>query len=73
MSVGDNIRCIREKRKLSQAYVARQTQVTPQMICQIERGTRSPSLQLGADIAKALGCSLEDLLTGGAEKPADTK
>ena len=62
MSVGDNIRRIRKERGLTETHIAKQTQVTPQMICQIERGTRSPSLQLGAEIARVLGCSLEDLL-----------
>lgn len=62
MSVGDNIRRIREEKGLTAAHIARQTRVTPQMICQIERGTRSPSLQLGAEIARVLGCTMEDLL-----------
>lgn len=62
MNVGDNIRRIREEKGLTEAHIARQTRVTPQMICQIERGTRSPSLQLGLEIARVLGCSVEDLL-----------
>lgn len=62
MSVGENIRRIREAAGLKQAYLAEQAGVTPAMISQIERGTRSPSLQLGAEIAKVLNCSLESLL-----------
>ncbi len=64
MSVGDNIRCIREKAGLTQVYVAKQVGVTSAMLCQIERGTKNPSLQVGAEIAKVLGCSLESLLVG---------
>ncbi len=62
MSVGENIRRIREEKKLKQSYVAQQAGVTPAMLCQIERGTRNPSLQLGAEIAKILDCSLDNLL-----------
>ena len=36
--------------------------VTQAMLCQVERGTKNPSLQLGAEIAKILDCSLESLL-----------
>ena len=64
MSVGDNIRRIREKAGLTQVYVAKQVGVTSVMLCQIERGTKNPSLQVGAESAKVLGCSLESLLVG---------
>ena len=60
----DNIRRIREKAGLTQVYVAKQVGVTSVMLCQIERGTKNPSLQVGAEIAKVLGCSLESLLVG---------
>ena len=63
MNVGENIRRKREQMELTQAYVAEQAGVTQAMLCQIERGTRNPSLQLGAEIAKILNCSLESLLT----------
>lgn len=62
MNVGENIRRRRENVGFTQAYVAEQAGVTQAMLCQIERGTRNPSLQLGAEIAKILNCSLESLL-----------
>lgn len=62
MNVGENIRNIRKQVGLTQAYVAEQAGVTQAMLCQIERGTRNPSLQLGVEIAKILNCSLESLL-----------
>lgn len=64
MSVGENIRNAREKAGLTQAYLAEQAGVTQAMLCQIERGTKNPSLQLGAEIAKTLNCSLDSLLIG---------
>lgn len=33
------------------------------MLCQIERGTKNPSLQVAAEIAKLLGCELGELLS----------
>jgi Predicted transcriptional regulators len=64
MNVGKNIRRIREQTGFTQAYVAEQAGVTQAMLCQIERGTKNPSLQLGAEIARILNCSLESLLAG---------
>ena len=62
MSVGENIRRIRENKSLTQAYVAEQVGISAAMLCQIERGTKNPSLQVGKEIADVLGCNLERLL-----------
>ena len=62
MSVGANIRRIREELGLSQAYVAEQVGISQAMLCQIERGTKNPSLQVSAEIAKQLNCTVEDLI-----------
>ncbi|MCI9418194.1 MAG: helix-turn-helix transcriptional regulator [Eubacterium sp.] len=69
MSVGENIRNARQKAGLTQAYLAELAGVTQAMLCQIERGTKNPSLQLGAEIAKILNCSLDSLLIGSG--PSD--
>lgn len=62
MSVSENIRRFREEKGISQAELARQVGVTQAMICQIERGTKIPSLPLGAEIAQALGREVANLL-----------
>lgn len=62
MSVGSNIRRLRESRKMSQAFLAREAGITQSMLCQIERGTKNPSLQIGKEISDVLGCSIEELL-----------
>lgn len=62
MSVGQNIRTRRENAGLSQAYVAEQAGVSQAMLCQIERGTKNPSLQVAAEIAAVLCCQLDELL-----------
>lgn len=73
MNVGENIRHTREQMGLTQAYVAEQAGVTQAMLCQIERGTKNPSLQLGAEIAKILNCSLESLLASDNKKKSRYK
>lgn len=62
MSVGMNIRRIREEKGMTQAYLAEQAGISQAMLCQIERGTKNPSLQVGKEIAQLLGCSMEELI-----------
>lgn len=62
MSVGENIRQAREATGLTQAYVAEQAGISQAMLCQIERGTKNPSLQIGKGIADILKVSLNELL-----------
>lgn len=62
MSVGNNIRRIREQKNLTQAYVAEQAGISQAMMSQIELGTKSPSLLVGKYIADTLGCTMESLL-----------
>lgn len=59
MDIGGNIRRIREERQLTQAYVAEQAGISQAMLCQIERGTKNPSLQVGKELADILGCKIE--------------
>ena len=63
MNVGKNIRIRREERRLSQKEVAKMTGISQAMLCQIERGTKNPSIQISKEIADILGCSMEDLLS----------
>lgn len=62
LSLGQNIRNRRKEKGLSQEALAERVLVSAPMICQIERGTRNPSLQLGKAIADVLGCTMDDLL-----------
>lgn len=64
MNVGASIRAIREKKGMSQAELAEKVNVTQSMLCQIERGTKAPSLPLSTEIAAALGCTLNDIVEG---------
>lgn len=50
MGVGDNIKRLLE------------AGISQPLLCQIERGTKNPSLPVGVAIAKALGTTAEQLL-----------
>ena len=65
MSLGKNIRNLREERDMKQKELAEKVGVTQAMICWVERETKNPSLQLGVEIAKALGCTVDELLKEG--------
>lgn len=62
MSIGENLRRLRETQGMTQKELAKQVGVSVSMICQIERGTKSMSLPLGREITDILNCSLDDLL-----------
>ena len=58
MSIGVNIKRLRTARGMTQKEMAERIQVDPSMVCQIERGTKTPSLPLG----RCLGVPIEELL-----------
>lgn len=70
MNVGQNIRRIRGERNLKQAYVAERVGISQAMLCQIERGTKNPSIQVGKEIADVLGCGLDELLAEDGQDSA---
>lgn len=62
MSLGSNVKARREALNMTQAELARKTNVTQTLICQIERGSKTPNMLLGKEIADIFGCTLDDLL-----------
>ena len=63
MSIGENIKRLRESRNLTQNQLGEMINVTQPMIAQLERGTRTLTIPLGMDIAKALDCKFDELIT----------
>ena len=61
MRVGERIRELREKAGVSQVELSEKVGISQSMLCQIERETKNPSLQVGKLIAEALGCEIADL------------
>lgn len=64
MSIGENIKNRRMKKGYTQEQMAVAIGVGRSMIAQIERGTRIPNLVLGKEIAKTLGCTIDQLTEG---------
>lgn len=64
MSIGENVKKIREDKGIKQSELAERVGVTQSMMSQIERGSKVPSMPLGAELAKVLECSMDDLYRG---------
>lgn len=61
--IGENIKELRQKRKLSQEKLARLTDISLNTLTKIESGfTKRPSIQTIHKIAKVLGISLDKLV-----------
>lgn len=71
MSIGKNIARLREASDIRQTELAKAVNVSQSLICQIERGTKVPSLPLAKQIADCLGCDINDLLDGERWEPDD--
>lgn len=61
MSIGENIRKYRVGKQITQKELASEIGVTQSMIAQIERETKTLTLPLGKEIARALDVNLESL------------
>lgn len=62
MILGKNVKKFREKANMSQKELANRVYCTDTMIFYIEKDVKMPSLQLAANIAKALGCTVDELI-----------
>ena len=59
--VGEQIRKIREKKNLTQQYVADKTGITTSYFARIERGEERPSMDVIKSVVKALEIRTSDL------------
>ena len=57
-----NVKRIREERQMTQTELAEKAHCSQSMIVQIERGSKVPTILLAQDMAKALGCSVNDFV-----------
>lgn len=60
--VGLNIKKFRVSAGLTQLQLAKKVGVSEPMICQIERGTKMPTVILAKEIADALNVDINELL-----------
>ncbi len=58
----ERIRTLRKKSGMNQSVFAEKVGISQSMLCQLERGTKVPTLPLAVQIANVLGCSLNDLI-----------
>lgn len=63
--LGENIRRQRVLRALKQAYIAAQVGLTQSGYSRIERGESDPPYSTVEKIAKAIGCSIHDIVSDG--------
>ena len=62
LTIGDRIRAARKEQKLTQETLAERVDVSPYYIGEIERGTKTPSLDLFIKLVEALNVSADYLL-----------
>jgi transcriptional regulator with XRE-family HTH domain len=60
--LGKRIAALRKERGMSQAKLAEKIRSTPQWVSQLERGTRSPTVDTLCKLANALDVTLGELL-----------
>ena len=60
MSIGENIKRIREANGLKQVDLAERANISQSMLCQLERGTKTLSAPLQKVFADILGCDVND-------------
>lgn len=68
MNIGMNIKKIREEKKISMSYLADKLKISKSTISRYESGKREPNLETLNKIAKALGVSIEELISVPATK-----
>ncbi len=62
MDLGKNIKKRREQYDIQQNELAQRLSVSAAMINRIEQGTKDPSVSLLIQIAKALNCTVDELI-----------
>ena len=62
MNIGEKVKEKRIEADVMQVTLAEMVGVSQSMICQIERGTKMPTVPLAKQIADALGCNIQDFL-----------
>lgn len=67
MSIGENIKFLREQNNFTQKELAEKVNVKQSMIAQLERGSKVLSVPLAEQIAIVFNCSIIDLISNKKE------
>lgn len=62
MSIGENIKKIREEKKMSMSYLADKLKISKSTISRYESGQREPNIETLNKIAKALDVTINDIV-----------
>lgn len=73
MNIGDSIRTIRKKRKMTLKQVADIMGCSPQLISQYETGRRIPKINTLKNFADALECEITDICDDNAINETENK
>lgn len=68
ISIGDRIKAIRQAKNLKQGDLAKRLGMTAAQLCRIEGEKHAPSVKTIARVAKALGVSVAELMTGERQR-----
>lgn len=69
--IGENIRTLRKSKGLSQEQLALRAEINASYMGQVERGEKSPTIDVLAKIASALNCPLEQIVNIEPLSPHD--
>ena len=62
MAFAENVKRLREKKRISQCELAKNVGISQSAIAQYELGIKVPTIVIGAKLAKELDVTCEDLL-----------
>ncbi|MBR1599947.1 MAG: helix-turn-helix transcriptional regulator [Alphaproteobacteria bacterium] len=71
--IGLKIKAIRQNAKITQEVLAEQCGISVEAVSNIERGVNYPHFETLIQIAKILGCSLNDILDDNLDKNISRK
>jgi len=63
MAFAENVKRLREKKRISQCELAKNVGISQSAIAQYEIGIKVPTIIIGAKLAKELDTTCEDLLS----------
>lgn len=68
MAFAENVKRLREKKRISQCELAKNVGISQSAIAQYELGIKVPTIVIGAKLAKELDVTCEDLLNNIQEE-----
>lgn len=67
MSFAENVKRLREEKRITQKELAERVGITQPTVAQYEMGIKVPTIVIGARIAEQLGTTCEELLKKGGQ------